>query len=156
MAYLTSKQGVKILVDDDMYETLSPFTWIIHNRGRVTKRLYAIRFDENQKYTQMHHDVVGKKKGKVVDHINGNSLDNRRENLRHCTQQENCLNKAISSKNTSGVKGVYWEKSRKKWVARIFLQGKQTFIGRFDRLENAKKAYNKEAKKLHKEFSKLN
>ena len=69
----------------------------------------------------------------ITDHINGVKNDNRWTNLRSCTQQQNTFNKKISSNNTSGVKGVCWEASRKKW--RVSVSNRN--VGRFDSLEEA-------------------
>ena len=69
----------------------------------------------------------------VVDHINHNKLDNRKENLRICEHQENTYNKGLCSTNTSGVTGVTWDKLRNKWIAHI--KGKN--LGRFNTKEEA-------------------
>lgn len=61
----------------------------------------------------------------VVDHINHNKLDNRRENLRICTSQQNNINMPIRLNNTSGTKGVTWREDRQKWVASITVNGKR-------------------------------
>lgn len=92
-------------------------------------------------------------KGMVVDHINHDGLDNRRENLRVCTQEENNRNKrSLSSK--SGLKGVVpvSRPGTKPW--RAFIQGR--LIGYFLTKQEAAKAYNKKAKKLFGEFAHLN
>tara|TARA_R110000787_G_C13151898_1_gene418581 strand:+ start:55 stop:546 length:492 start_codon:yes stop_codon:yes gene_type:complete len=69
----------------------------------------------------------------ITDHINGVKNDNRWTNLRSCTQQQNTFNQKISSNNTSGVKGVCWEASRRKW--RVSVSNRN--VGRFDSLEEA-------------------
>ena len=66
-----------------------------------------------------------------IDHINGNTLDNRIANLRSVTRQENGKNRAIGTNNTSGTIGVYWSISRSKWAAEIYKNGRQIVIGRF-------------------------
>lgn len=66
---------------------------------------------------------------KYIDHINGNTLDNRLENLREVTLQENCKNCSISKNNTSGVMGVIWNKRINKWEARIKVDYKQIHLG---------------------------
>lgn len=73
----------------------------------------------------------------VIDHINGNRSDNRRKNLRVCTQQQNLQNKALSSLNTSGVAGVSFDKQRKKWIAEIRFDYKKCFLGRYENIEDA-------------------
>jgi hypothetical protein len=75
-----------------------------------------------------------------VDHINNNTLDNRIENLRWATVQENTFNSKICKNNTSGVKGVSYNKRDKKWVASIKINGKKSHLGSFDNKEEAIKA----------------
>lgn len=91
----------------------------------------------------------------LVDHINGNTLDNRRCNLRLATVKENTRNQQISKKNTSGYKGVGWSKRDRRWVARITVDGKAVYLGSFDRPEDAHSAYCEAAKKYHGEFARF-
>jgi hypothetical protein len=77
----------------------------------------------------MHRVVVNAPKGTVVDHINGDSLDNRKENLRICTNAENVRNSPKHSNNTSGYKGVIWAKREQKWCAQIIVDGKLINLG---------------------------
>jgi hypothetical protein len=81
--------------------------------------------------------VYGRLPDNDIDHINGKPLDNRIENLRDVTQQENNKNKRKQSNNTSGHVGVYWHKRTEKWVARIWVDGVQKNLGRFNVLEDA-------------------
>ncbi len=72
-----------------------------------------------------------------MDHIDNNRLNNKLNNLRWASHQENQMNSSISSKNTSGVKGVYYDKTRNKWVAQISIDGTMKNIGRYDNIEDA-------------------
>ena len=74
-----------------------------------------------------------------IDHVNGVRTDNRVSNLRAVSNRENQRNSKMSSRNTSGVCGVYWHKSLSKWVARINTSGKREFLGHFDIIEEATK-----------------
>lgn len=88
-----------------------------------------------------------------LDHINLIKDDNRIENLRPATRSENQRNKGKQSNNTSGYKGVYWDKSKGKWHARAQdANGKQKFLGSFPTPESASAAYNDFASNLHGEF----
>jgi hypothetical protein len=97
-----------------------------------------------------------KEKETTVDHKNRNKLDNRKENLRICTQMENIKNRGISKNNTSGFKGVSFCKDIKKWGAFIMCDYIPIFIGTFSTKEEAALAYNEKAKELHGEFAVLN
>ena len=90
---------------------------------------------------------------KSVDHIDGNPSNNHIENLRECTQIENCRNSKRRSDNRSGIKGVCWHKQHEKWYASISVNKKQCFIGLFSELEGAKDAVDKERIKHHGEFA---
>ena len=90
---------------------------------------------------------------KFVDHINGNSADNRIENLRPASQSQNSSNAKRFKTNTSGVKGVYWDKDTKKWRARVCLNYKMIQAGSYDTLEEAAKAVKQKRLELHKEFA---
>ena len=84
----------------------------------------------------MHNDDMPE----IVDHINGDRTDNRIENLRAATRQQNNTNRALRSDNNSGVAGVRWHKQRSKWNARIKVDGKEISLGMYDDFELAKKA----------------
>lgn len=91
-----------------------------------------------------------------TDHVNGNPLDNRRENLRSCTRTENVHNTRMNHDNKSGFKGVYWNKRAKKWYAQIANNGKHHHLGTFNTAQEAAVAYNAVAHELHGEFAKPN
>ena len=90
---------------------------------------------------------------KYIDHINGIRDDNRFSNIREVSNQQNSLNSKISKNNKCGIKGIYWDKSRNKWSARVFLNGKCEFFSRFDDIALAKNAIMKAREKLHGKFS---
>ena len=91
-----------------------------------------------------------------TDHINGDGLDNRKQNLRTCTHTENMRNRGKSKNNTSGFKGVSWHKRGKTWDAKIAHNKKLMHIGSFKDKEVAAKAYDRKAIELHGKFAKLN
>lgn len=89
-----------------------------------------------------------KKDGLVMDHINRNKLDNSRENLRHCTQQQNSWNNTRKKTNKSGCSGIYWDKTKMKWQAAITVNYKKKFLGYYKNKDDAINA-RLEAEKLY-------
>jgi len=92
----------------------------------------------------------------IIDHIDGNPLNNRIQNLRICEQKDNCKNSVKSARNTSGYKGVNLHKHPNQWRARIRHDGKYIHIGIFDTPEEAHRAYMQEDIKLRQEYSVFN
>lgn len=74
---------------------------------------------------------------KYCDHINRNTLDNRKENLRKANPKENGRNMSIPSNNKSGIIGVHWDKSQEKWAVQMNIDGKRTCLRRYDNFEDA-------------------
>ncbi|MBA7709536.1 hypothetical protein ES703_118455 [subsurface metagenome] len=107
---------------------------------------------------KMHREVIKVADGMFADHISHNGLDNRKANLRPATRTENNWNRRKSNKPgcTSRFKGVSWHKGRKKWSANIWLNGGQKSLGYFVDGNDAAKAYDKAARKYHKDFAVLN
>lgn len=88
-----------------------------------------------------------------IDHINNNPLDNRIENLRLATRNQNCHNTRMRSDNTSGIKGVVWNKDNNNWRARIYINNNKIEIGSFNTIDEARIAINSARKKLHGEYA---
>ena len=146
-------QGKVALVDDEDYEYLNQFKWHVSNDNYARRTIYK---DKLYKALFMHREIMKVSKGLLVDHINGNSLDNRKLNLRICTNSQNLMNRGKNKNNTSGYKGVRLINSNKKWRAQI--QYKKIFyhLGCFEKRIDAAKAYNEAAIKFHGEFANLN
>lgn len=140
------------MIDDDCLSLVSGVKWYAA-RGRDTT--YAMHRDANGT-TYMHRLIAGAAKGFDVDHVNGNGLDNRRGNLRVCTHAQNIANQRISRANTSGFKGVSWDKRRGAWEAHIKFQGKKMFLGYHQVKADAARAYNAKATEIFGEFAKIN
>lgn len=104
----------------------------------------------------MHREIIDEKENEHVDHINGNKKDNRKSNLRIATSSQNSRNIGLRKNNTTGYKGVIYEKKRDKWRAEIKKDYKSIFLGYFDTKEDAAKAYNEASMKYHGEFANLN
>jgi hypothetical protein len=131
-------------------------------KWRVSSEGYAKRdvVHNGRRYsTYMHRDVVrrtGKSAKPQVDHRSQNRLDNRRRNLRPATKQENMANRGPQRNNTSGYKGVYWDKTRLLWLAAIKVNRRMRFLGRWPTKEAAARAYNKAAKTHFGKYACLN
>lgn len=146
------------LIDDEDYEICSGLYLQLNKQHNNKLRVKCIYWKNGKRIidTYLHRFILNVSKGIQIDHINGNCLDNRRFNLRLCNNIENNQNRKIDKRNSSGYKGVYFDKIRKKWVAEIKVNKCKKFIGRFINKEEAAIAYNKFAKKYFKKFAVLN
>lgn len=153
MKEITLTRGYVALVDYEDFEELSKFKWYANTEGYAVRNKYA--GFKTQQSIKMHRVILSllKGDGKYVDHINGNVRDNRKSNLRICTQAENMKNQKIRSTNTSGFKGVSWNKQFKKFCAYIYTNGKRTHLGYYPSAELAYKAYCKASINQHGEFA---
>lgn len=141
-------KGKFALVDELDYPILKMYKWHYANWGNHAKT----KINGTEKF--LHHFILGDiPKGKEVDHINGNGLDNRRENLRIVTHHQNQMNRRGHSK--LGVKGVIFTKYG-KFRARIKFLGKDISLGNFETLDKASQVYNQKAQELFGEFARLN
>jgi len=128
------------LVDKEDYIKFSLFHWWSDGLYAVREKRIGLRKLNKKQKIYLHREIVGAKKGEYTDHINRNSFDNRKFNLRICSQTENILNSKISKNNTSGFKGVYWFKPIKKWCAYITYHKKRKCLGYFEDIQKAVKA----------------
>jgi hypothetical protein len=148
--YIPLIDGRFAIVDAADFEWLSRYTW----RGSGGGMGYASSRIKNKRVF-MHRLIMNPPPGKVVDHVNGNQWDNRRANLRVCTQAENTRNRR-KSRGTSRFKGVSWNARRRKWVAAIRLNRKAIYLGLFDDEIEAARAYDLKARELFGPYAYLN
>lgn len=143
------------LVDFEDYEYLNELKWHIYKNGN---HLYARSsfYDNKKQKNILMHRLILEPKGKCIDHINGNGLDNRKCNLRICERHQNALNRKKNINNSSGFKGVSWFKPSQKWRVQIGYKKVVYHIGSFINLIDAARAYNEAAIKYHGEFANLN
>ena len=124
--------------------------------NRTTGRQYihiGVNGDHHLAHRLAWFYVHGEWPANDIDHIDGDGLNNRLENLRQATRSENCWNRGAQSTNTSGYKGVCWHKNRNKWVASITADGRQKHLGYFKTPELAYAAYCDAAVILHGDFA---
>lgn len=138
------------IVDADDHERLSQAKWTMTHGYAV-----CTSGGDFGGETFMHRIVAGPKKAQVVDHINGCRYDNRKANLRGCTQQENMINKQLIRSST-GFRGVVADKRDSRYGAAIFHEGRAYRLGRFATPEEAAQAYDSAARQIHGEYAVLN
>lgn len=149
MKQIPLTQGKVAIVDDADFEYFNQVKW---SAVKARDNWYAIRGNG----TSMHREIMNAPSGMMIDHINGNGLDNRRENLRLCTNAENLRNRGKTKSNTSGYKGVTWHKGDGKYRAQMTYKGKVFHIGCFDNPVAAARAYDEKARELHGAFARTN
>ena len=154
MASVKLTKGFESLVDDSDFDQVSQWKWCYsgYENGYAVRKP---RIDGRSKTIYLHRFIVNAPIGMEVDHINGDRLDNRRSNLRVCTRQQNNKNVRKHCDNTSGFKGVFWEKRRKKWYSKIRESGVQKFLGYFPTPELAYEEYKKAAVRCYGEFARF-
>ena len=132
--------------DKDDYNLIKSYTWRLSPDGYIITTA-------NGNLIRMHILIMSPPKGKDVDHKNHIISDNRKFNLRICEHYQNIISSTTYTNNTSGRKGVSWDRSRNKWMASICIKQKTKYLGRFDNFEDAVKARELAEVKYHKEFA---
>lgn len=140
----------KALIDLDDVDKVKDIKW--HAENNRGKNFYVA---SNQKFknNRLHRLIMDCPDGLIVDHINGNPLDNRKCNLRICTNQQNICNCDIPINNTSGCKGVYWSTTAKAWVAQVTINNNNKVVGKSLDYNEAVKIRIEAAKKYYGEFA---
>ncbi len=150
-------KGRVALVDDEDFEWLNQFNWCFQGGYATRWKSKKRGEDTGSKNFCMHREIMNlgdlQETGKEVDHINGNKLDNQRNNLRIATRAENAKNLKSQNNPISGYRGVY--QSGNKWHARIYIDGLQKYLGSFKNPQSAFIAYEEEARKSYGEFRRV-
>lgn len=144
--FLTLNNGkvLETLILSKDFEKINkhPGTWHAHYNPSTDS--YYVDSNEystgKQKYIRLHRLLLNAPRGLDVDHIDHNTLNNRRNNLRLATRSQNQQNMPLLQNSKSGIRGVTWNKVNKKWWLRVHIDGKRTSLGLFNALEEAKKA----------------
>lgn len=135
---ITLSDGQICLVDEDDLERVSKHSWCTSHNGNGN--FYA-QTRINTKTVYMHRFILSAPKGTMLDHRNGNSLDNRKENLRFCTKSENSLNSKHRVRRYSAYRGVTFDRNRGKWTAQLRVNGVKVLSKRFATELEAAQAY---------------
>ena len=150
-------QGKVALVDDDMYEYLNQWKWQVNKNGNKFYAVTSWLINGKYRTINMHRLITNNKNTKMhTDHINGDGLDNRKINLRICTTSQNSMNRGLQINNTTGFKGVNYDKFSNKFRAQIRVNNIYKNLGYYIDPKDAARAYNAAAIKLHGEFANLN
>lgn len=151
-------KGKYALVDEEDYEAVNQYNWYTQFT-KVKDIFYAHKRHRESKtgFIPMHRFLLGISDSEIfVDHINHNGLDNRRANLRACSNQQNCQNRRPIDGTTSIYSGVSFDKARGRWVATINKNKKTVLIGTFGSEQEAAQCRDRFAKKHYGEFANLN
>lgn len=146
-------RGYMALLSAADAERVLAFRWRVHinQNGRI----YAVRSIREGRYNRpvyLHRFILDAAPGETIDHRNGNGLDDRRENLRRATKQQNAANVSGYSHNTSGFRGVSFHKQRGKWRASIKVNQRFISLGLYASVEDANRAYEAAAREYFGEF----
>lgn len=146
--------GYVAIVNSDTYERmkLGRFNW----RPQIHKRARKVYVQASNCPVSLHRAIMLARPGQIVDHINGDPLDNRDCNLHFVTSGQNRANSRKDRDNRSGYKGVSWCRSSRKWVAQIWANGCRYYLGVFAHSKRAALAHDRAAIALHGEFAGLN
>lgn len=151
MAEITLTRNKITIIDDEDLELISRYKWYAHRNK--SGNWYASS-TINGVMTRMHSLLLGTRS--LIDHKNGDGLDNRRENLRLATLSQNVANSKKRKGCTSQYKGVSWSKTENKWAAEIYINGTRIFIGLFSNEVLAAQSYDTYALAYFGEFARLN
>jgi hypothetical protein len=152
MAQIITSRGHVVLMDQDDFERFGALAWFVSKRGYVVRNVVTAT---GRTIDNLHRQIMGAAigDGQIIDHINGDKLDNRKGNLRICTNAENVRNGRRRPSNSSGFKGIYLHRASGLWHATIKVDGVKHSLGYFKEPADAHAAYCAGALKHHGEFA---
>jgi hypothetical protein len=152
-------RGYVAVIDAADVPLVDQWNWcaeVSRKRDGSFRTVYAMRTDtapgKKAVTVKLHRVILGAEDDAVVDHKDGDGLNNRRTNLRPATGAQNNFNSRKRVDNSSGKRGVHWHKVRKKWRAEIQANGKKKHLGLFCSIEEAAAAYLTASESLHGEY----
>lgn len=149
-------QGYVAIVDDADWELACKHFWQIRKSGHLRYAQTVIYSAGTQRVIKMHRVIMGAGAGQIVDHIDGNGLNNTRANLRFVTPSESMMNTRKRQNCTSQFKGVYWSTERQCWRVEMHKNYKKITLGSFANELDAARAYDTAARKHFGEYAHLN
>jgi hypothetical protein len=153
VAYIPLTQGYEAKVDVEDIQIVEGFNWmacVTRDADGLARSVYAARKCGRKMY--MHREIMQPASHVEVDHIDGDGLNNLRENLRVATASQNAKNRRALRFGVSGLKGVVWHVGTQKWQAQIGVNGRTVYLGLFDSAENAAAAYAAASIRMHGVF----
>lgn len=152
--FIPLSQGLVAVIDFDDFEKVRGFKWYAQKMGRCVYAHRNVPIGDKHTTISLHRFLTGCPPGMEINHINGDGLDNRRENLQIVTHQQNAFAKCQKRKDaTSKYRGVTWNKQHNCWQAKIRHCGKDSHLGWFDSEEDAARAYDAKAIELFGEHA---
>lgn len=152
IAIVPLTKGFEAIIDAADAADVGRYNWAAAIRGKL---VYAYRSVWTPKGTEMLHRRLLREPKLIVDHIDGDGLNNRRSNLRIATKAQNAFNSKRHKDNASGFKGVSFHRARGRWTAWIRAGGESKYLGLFDTPEEAHAAYCFAARKIHGQFARF-
>ena len=147
--------GSFFTIDADDLPAVSKYTWALGKRGYPVAHT-SRRSEKGHKTFSLHRFLMDPEEGYDVDHVSGDKLDNRRENLRVCSHQENMFNQKLRCTNTTGYYGVSRSKTTGRYEAYIHRDGKKKYLGTYLTAEEAADARDAAAGEMFGAFARLN
>ena len=144
----TSNTNKPFIFDINDFEKVSKYHWYEETNGYIRS---SGKRKEDKIF--LHRLIMDFPENMWIDHINHNTLDNRKLNLRIASTSQNTMNHIKGSNNTSGMSGVVWVKNRNKWKSQIKFNGQLIFLGEYDKFEDAGKRRKQAEEEYFKEYS---
>lgn len=145
----TSNTNEEVYFDLEDYDKIKDYCWRVYSNNKNYKKIVSTDYN-SKKQILLHSLITGYK---LCDHINHNTFDNRKSNLRKATQKENARNAKVASNNTSGFTGICWDKNSSKWISYIRVDGRHKTLGYFTNKEDAVQARLEAEAKYFGEFA---
>lgn len=146
MKQIVLTQGQFTVIDDEDFDRVNQHKWYFDN-GRAIKNDKMVDYKRGKRIL-LHRFIMGVTDGQMIDHIDQDPLNNQKINLRFTNKSENGLNRGKNKNNTSGHKGVSFNKRQKTWIGQIQINGKKIFLGYYKTKEEANEAYKHRATNL--------